>query len=59
MIDESPQIFPKDHKILVLANVAAHSVVNEENVEKEDNILLSTLVHRLRKKKMTMSVEEV
>jgi len=28
-------------------------------VEKEDNILLSTLVHKLRNKKMTPSAEEV
>jgi len=59
VIDESPWVLPKDHNLLVLVDVAAHIVVNEENVEKEDNILLSTLVHGLRNKNMTSSAEEV
>jgi len=55
VIDESPQVSPKDHNLSVLADAVAHTLVNEENVEKEDDILFPTLVHRLRKKKTTSS----
>jgi len=41
----------------MLANVAAHIVENEENAE--DDILLSTFVSELRKKKTTSSISEV
>ena len=34
-------------------------MVTEENMEKEDDILLSSFVHILRKKKMTPSASEV
>jgi len=36
------------NKLSVLADVATHTVVNEENMEKEDEILLYTIVHILR-----------
>ena len=29
MIDESPQVSPKDHNLSVLVDVVAHSMVNE------------------------------
>ena len=57
VIDESPQVSPKYHNLLVLANAVAHTMVNEENVE--DDISLSTFVRRLRKRKTTPSVGEV
>ena len=55
MIGESPQDSTKYHNISVLIDAATHTAVNEENVEKEYDILFSTPVHRLRKKKMTPS----
>lgn len=57
VIDESPQASPKDHRILVLADAATHTVVRKEKIEEE--ILLVTFVHKLRKRKTTPSAGEV
>jgi len=55
--DESPHVSPKVHNLSVLVDAAAHAVEDEENAE--DDILLSTFVSRLRKRKMTPSTGEV
>lgn len=59
MIDESPHTSSKDHNLSMVAYGETHIVVNKQKVEREDDIFLSKFLHRLRKKKMTPSAEEV
>jgi len=53
IIDESPQVSPTVHNLLVLADAVAHTMEDEENAE--DDVLLSTFVSRLRSRKMTLT----
>lgn len=57
IIDESPQVSPKVHNLLVLPDATKNTIEDEENVE--DDVLLSTFVSKLRKRKMTLSTGEV
>ena len=57
IIEESPQVSPTIHNLLVLADAVEHTVEDEENVE--DDVLLSTFNSRLRKRKTTPSTSEV
>ena len=56
IIEESPQVSPTIHNLLVLADVVEHSMEDEENAE--DDVLLSTFVSGLRKRKTTLSTGE-
>ena len=56
LLDESPQASPGDQNVSILRDAIAHTVVNEENEEKEENISLSFFLHKLKKKRMTLSV---
>lgn len=34
LIDESPQVLPKDYSLSVLVDAANHTIINKENMEK-------------------------
>lgn len=55
LIDETPHASPGDHNLSIFVNATTHTVVNEENVEKEDDIPLLAFLHKLKKKRMESS----
>lgn len=58
LINETPQASPGDHILSVLIDAVTHIVGNEEDVEKEDDILLLAFIHKLKKKIMTASASK-
>lgn len=54
LLYDSPPTSPRNNNLSVLARVAAHTVLNKDYVEKEDNTPLSVLFGKMKRRRMML-----